>query len=47
MNKIIRAAVEHNRATLSALFVIFVLGIVSYSLITKEQNPDIPIPWCR
>ncbi|MCH8081114.1 MAG: efflux RND transporter permease subunit [Proteobacteria bacterium] len=45
MNKIIRAAVEHNRATLSALFVIFVLGIVSYSLITKEQNPDIPIPW--
>jgi len=45
MNKIIRAAVDYNRATLSALFVIFVLGIVSYSFITKEQNPDIPIPW--
>ena len=45
MNKIIRAAVEYNRATLSSLFVIFVLGIVSYNFITKEQNPDIPIPW--
>lgn len=45
MNKIIRAAVEYNRATLASLFVIFVLGIVSYNIITKEQNPDIPIPW--
>ncbi len=45
MNKIIRAAVEYNRATLASLFVIFVLGITSYMFITKEQNPDIPIPW--
>ena len=45
MNKIIRAAVTYNRATLSSLLVIFILGIASYAWITKEQNPDIPIPW--
>ncbi len=45
MNKIIRAAVQYNRATLSALVVIFVMGLFSYVFITKEQNPDIPIPW--
>ncbi len=45
MNAIIRAAIENNRAVLTTLVMIFIIGTISYVVITKENNPDIPIPF--
>lgn len=44
MNSIIDWAIAHKRATLLVLVFLFISGIISYSAIPKESEPDIAIP---
>ncbi|ARU56396.1 RND superfamily HAE1 family efflux transporter inner membrane pump subunit [Oleiphilus messinensis] len=44
MNALIDWAIEHKRATLLVLMFLVLSGLVSYSMIPKESEPDIAIP---
>lgn len=44
MEALIRAAMGRSRATLLALFCLFIGGIAAYATIPKEANPDVTIP---
>jgi multidrug efflux pump len=45
MSTLIHAAISHARTVLMTLFLIFIMGIVSYVEIAKESMPDVNIPY--
>lgn len=45
MNAVIAAAIQNKRTVLTTLALIFLLGTLSYLFITKDDNPDVPIPF--
>ena len=44
MNNIIYGALSHSRTVLMIFVLLLVSGVVTYSNIPKESNPDVPIP---
>jgi multidrug efflux pump len=44
MNNLIHGALSHSRTVLMIFVLLLVSGVVTYSNIPKESNPDVPIP---
>ncbi|GAC22240.1 efflux RND transporter permease subunit [Paraglaciecola arctica] len=44
MNNLIYGALSHSRTVLMVFVLLLVSGVVTYSNIPKESNPDVPIP---
>jgi len=44
MNNLISGALDHSRTVLMIFVLLLVSGMVTYSTIPKEANPDVPIP---
>lgn len=45
MNNLIYGALSHSRTVLMIFVLLLVSGVVTYSNIPKESNPDVPIPF--
>ncbi|MEP1449031.1 MAG: efflux RND transporter permease subunit [Paraglaciecola sp.] len=45
MNNLIYGALNHSRTVLMIFVLLLVSGVVTYSNIPKESNPDVPIPF--
>ncbi|MBU3003852.1 efflux RND transporter permease subunit [Paraglaciecola arctica] len=45
MNNLIHGALSHSRTVLMIFVLLLVSGVVTYSNIPKESNPDVPIPF--
>jgi multidrug efflux pump len=44
MNSLISGALNHSRTVLMVFLLLLISGVVTYSNIPKEANPDVPIP---
>jgi multidrug efflux pump len=44
MNSLISGALNHSRTVLMVFMLLLISGVVTYSNIPKEANPDVPIP---
>ena len=44
MRSLIASAIEYSRTVWLLLLLILVAGVISYSEISKESDPDVPIP---